>query len=50
MQERSRLEAEAGKELQAEDEALGAPFFGRRVEKLISRRQMVAEDLMHVGI
>lgn len=50
MQERSRLEAGVGKELQAEDGALRAPFFGSRVEKLISQRQMVTEDLMHIRV
>lgn len=37
VQERSRLEAGVGKELWAEDGALGAPFFGSRVEKLVTQ-------------
>lgn len=47
VQERARLEAGVGKALRAEDGALDAPFFGSRVEKFMSQRQMVAEDHAH---
>lgn len=48
--ERSKLEAGIGKEFRAEDGPLGAPFFGSWVEKPMSHRQMLAEDLMHIRV